>query len=1180
MAKTVEEIYQKKTPKEHILLRPDTYIGSVVRDTQTMYVWDDSESKIVSRNISFVPGMYKIFDEILVNAADNKIRDPKMSIIAVEIDSTNGTISVLNNGKGIPIEMHNKEGVYVPELIFGHLLTSSNYDDNEKKVTGGRNGYGAKLCNIFSRRFTVETADGKRSYKQTFRNNMDITEEPSIGRLERGSGPFESKSFTKITFEPDLERFQMDELDAETVSLLKRRVYDLCGTVSGVAVYLNGTRIPIGSFKEYVRLYVANDAKVIYQRAGPRWEVALALSDDQFKQVSFVNSIATSKGGTHIAHVLDRVVEPLAEGVKKKEKGLDVKPLHVKSSLFLFVNCLVENPSFDSQTKENLTLRAQSFGEACGHLDGLVKEALKTSELVERITSFSRARQSAQLKKTDGSKTSRLTGIPKLEDANFAGTRRSSECTLILTEGDSAKTLAVAGLSVVGRDSYGVFPLRGKLLNVREASHQQIMANAEISSIKRILGLQHGKEYDSAALLRYGHVMIMTDQDHDGSHIKGLIINFLDHFYPSLLRLPGFLQEFITPIIRATRRNEVRDFFTIPEYEVFAKECGTGWTVKYYKGLGTSTSRDAKQYFSDLPRHVKSFVPSTDADRALVDLAFNKKKADLRKDWLAEFVPGTYLDHSPSHIAISDFINRELILFSMADNVRSIPSMVDGLKPGQRKVLFCCFKRRLTGEIKVAQLVGYVSEQSAYHHGEASLCATIVNMAHDFVGSNNLNLLLPIGSFGSRLQGGKDAASPRYIFTSLNPLTRLLFPEADDPVLDYLVEENMRIEPSYYVPIIPMVLVNGADGIGTGWSTSIPNYDPLSIIENIRCHLSGKPMRDMVPYYRHFRGSIERTEARTNRRTAQTDGTIQPEQPDNRVRFTVSGISTDTADGSVRITELPIGTWTQTYKEYVESLVQSGAVRDYREYHTEKSVDFLISPLKSFPLKIDTTISTGNMICFDPSGKLKKYASPLDIIHEFCAVRLDCYERRKQHHLETLRMELLRLANRVRFVREVVAGSLVISRRAISELLAELAAKKYEPLDNFEYLLGMKISSLTREKIERLEAEHAEKKKEYEILLGRTPENLWEEDLARFEKAYREMVCEEQAEYDEEIKKKEGTKKMKRRTTAQTKPKKQTTTLKKFIKNETQARTKKVKRESEMIVDSSSSEGPWSKYKV
>ena len=480
----------------------------------------------------------------------------------------------------------------MPEMIFGHLLTSSNYDDDEKKVTGGRNGYGAKLCNIFSTQFIVETADSEsgKLFKQTFTKNMAVKGEPKITNNTR------KEDWTRITFKPDLKRFGMDGIDADFEALVKKRVYDLAGCVRGIKVFLNDTRIKIKDFKDYVELFLPISADtgakplVIYEKVNDRWEIAFTPSDGQFNQVSFVNSICTIKGGTHVTAVSDQLVTHLIEAVKKKDKkGVALKPFQAKSHLWVFVNCRIVNPTFDSQTKETLTLRASAFGSKCLIGEDFLKKVMK-SGVVENILSFARFKQDQLLKKTDGhGKRTRISGLTKLDDANNAGGKNASKCTLILTEGDSAKSLAVSGLAVVGRDNFGVFPLRGKLLNVREASHTQITGNAEINAIKQILGLQHGKTYSDASTLRYGHLMIMTDQDHDGSHIKGLIINLIDHFWPSLLKVPGFLLEFITPIVKVSKgkgnaRKEMT-FFTLPEYETWREDIGDAhtWAVKYYK---------------------------------------------------------------------------------------------------------------------------------------------------------------------------------------------------------------------------------------------------------------------------------------------------------------------------------------------------------------------------------------------------------------------------------------------------------------------------------------------------------------------------------------------------------------------------------------------------------------------
>lgn len=326
----------------------------------------------------------------------------------------------------------------------------------------------------------------------------------------------------------------------------------------------------------------------------------------------------------------------------------------------------------------------------------------------------------------------------------------------------------------------------------------------------------------------------------------------------------------------------------------------------------------------------------------------------------------------------------------MADNIRSIPSVADGLKPGQRKVLFGAFKKKMTKEIKVAQLVGYVSEQTAYHHGEQSLTSTIVGLAQNYVGSNNINLLSPNGQFGTRMQGGKDAASARYIFTAIPRMTRAIFHPADDGLLGNQIEEGLVIEPEYYLPTIPMVLVNGADGIGTGWSTQIPNYNPADIVDNLRRMMRGEEPERMDPWFRGYKGSIERIEAD---------------------KYRVSGTVHQLDENTVEITELPIRKWTQDFKEMLEEMTQStektqATIKDYEEHHTDTTVHFKITlsdkDMKAAldeglekRFKLTTSLGTGNMVCFDLNGKIKKYASAEEILSDFYHKRLEYYGLRK-----------------------------------------------------------------------------------------------------------------------------------------------------------------------------------------
>eukprot|EP00698_Gefionella_okellyi_P000094 TRINITY_DN1007_c0_g1_i3.p1 TRINITY_DN1007_c0_g1~~TRINITY_DN1007_c0_g1_i3.p1 ORF type:complete len:1456 (-),score=395.08 TRINITY_DN1007_c0_g1_i3:700-4800(-) len=1036
-----------------------------------------------------------------------------MDTIKVTIDAERGKISIWNNGMGIPVKMHAKEQCYVPELIFGHLLTGSNFDDTERKVTGGRNGYGAKLANIFSKEFTVETCDGKQKYVQTWSKNMSKAGTPKITASD--------DAYTMVSFTPDLARFGMTNLDDDIVSLFTKRVYDIAGCNNNLKVYLNGKKLPVKDFKSYIGLYM-NDPKMpmVYEKVNDRWEIGLTISDSgQFNQVSFVNSIATVRGGKHVDYALEGILSTIAEAVNKKAgKGTEVKNAQIKHHLFVFVRSLIENPAFDSQTKETLTGPAKNkFGSKCELSSDFLKKVIK-SGFVETVLAWVQTKQRADLGKAVKGQSRGHVHIPKLDDANDAGTKNGEHCTLILTEGDSAKTLAVSGLGVVGRDRYGVFPLRGKLLNVRDANHKQLLENAEIQNIVKILGLKMGEKYTSAKSLRYGHVMIMADQDHDGSHIKGLLINMFAHFWPTLLRIKGFLQEFITPIVKVSRGRNHEEFFSIPEFEQWLEQHnrGTGWKIKYYKGLGTSTAPEAVEYFRNLDRHEKTFVYRGEEDEKLIDLAFSKKRADDRKEWLRQCEPGTFLDQSVREIPYEDFINRELVLFSLADCERSIPNVMDGLKPGQRKILFSCFKRNLKDEIKVAQLAGYVSEHSAYHHGEQSLQATIVNMAQNYVGSNNVNYLKPIGQFGTRLGGGKDSASPRYIFTSLNPITRYLFPAVDDNLLKYMEDDGLSVQPEWYAPIIPTVLVNGAEGIGTGWATKVPTFNPREIVENIRKKMQGLELLPMTPWFHGFTGVIEPAK--------------------NKDSFNVLGVWERVSETVLKVTELPAGTWTSDFKAMLEAMVappegKPALLKDFKDHSSDRTVSFTITFMEDKVAEIDkvgvektfklkSSVSTGNMVLFEPNGRIRKYASTSEIIDEFYDIRMQHYHDRKKFQVEKATEELRRLENKVRFVTMVVKGELVIVKKRKVDLLEELErlkfakfAKKAGPIPsapasedgedevpgaNYEYLLGMSLWSLTFEKVEELLKEQKAKSAELDELLATSPAQMWDTDLTAF----------------------------------------------------------------------------------
>lgn len=1129
--------YKKLSHREHILELPDTYIGSI--ETHEEWRWIlDSSGRMSHKKVNLNPGFYKLFDELVVNARDARIRSistanpiKHISICVKEVDNRL-VISVENDGDGIPVAQHPEHKVWVPELIFGHLLTSGNYDKGEEKIVGGKNGYGAKLVNVFSHEFKVEvrhTASAQK-YSQVWKDHMSKCEKPSI-RADKGKG------FVKVTYTPDLGRF-VGFVKEDMITVLKTRTYELaavCG--KEVKVSWNGETITSNTFEKFVRLFlVEGSSAVTYEMCGPRWEVAAVLTrnlysdddsggtDEGARAVSFVNGINTKKGGKHVDTVVRQVLGDFCELAAKKK--VPVKPGQIRDSVVFFVNATIVNPSFDSQTKESLTTPSAKFGSAFKSekmVDGLMKIGL-----LEEAQAAMDAKSAKEAKKTDGTKRKTLRGFPKLEDALWAGTAKSVECTLILTEGDSAATSAICGLNVVGREKFGVFPLRGKLLNVKDISQEKFNKNEELTAIKAIIGLRQGQKYKDRKDLRYGRVMVMADQDHDGSHIKGLLMNLFHTEWPELMRM-GFLCSLATPLLKASRRGETISFYSQGELDRWrgvldaAGQNANSWTLKYYKGLGTSTKQEAREWFEKLAEIKYEWDEKTDDS---ISLAFNKKRSDDRKEWLSRYDAGRILDiGAGGQISYTRFINDELIHFSCADNIRSIPNIMDGCKPSQRKVLFACLKRGLRTEMKVAQLAGYVSEHSAYHHGEVSLCGTIIGMAQNFVGSNNINLLVPNGQFGSRLMGGSDSASPRYIFTYLEAITDKIFRKEDAGILRHLEDDGMIVEPDHYLPVIPMLLINGSVGIGTGFSTDIPPYNPADIVSVLKKRLVGELNQlntvALKPWWQGFKGDVI-----SGGDSSWITKGIYTLQPEGR---------------TITITELPVGVWTKDYKVFLDQMCTAEKtksteyafgddgqllLKSFDDLYTDEEVKFVLyfdqngyEDMKAHPgdfekrFRLSSSWRTTNMVAFDasPNPKITRYSSVGSILEAFYEPRLAAYEERRKKEIERLRAEAVEADAKARFIRAVLEGTIELRRATDEDIISMMeshelpALSKGEGVDGWEYLLRLRMDRVKASAVTDAEAAVAVAKAGVDALEATTAGQLWLEDLAEFEVAYEKM---------------------------------------------------------------------------
>jgi DNA topoisomerase-2 len=1137
-----KQVYVKMDPIEHIKKRPDVYVGSVTSRIVEDYVMT-KEGKIAKKEVSVSPAIIRIFIEILSNAVDNVARSKKgknkVTKIKVMVNKKSGLTSVLNDGEIIPIEIHEQEKCYNHTLIFGHLLTGSNYDDTQDRFDiSGKNGIGCKAVSVFSTKFIVEGVDpkNKKSFKQVWENNMKKVGEPEVEDTDEKDG------YTKVTYTPDFSLFDIPGYTDDIMAYYERLVVD-CAMITKVKVSFNGKDIPVKSLVEYAKLFGNPESPVLPIKTN-NCEVVLAPSDGEFEAISFANGSYTSLGGQHVNAWTEAIFRPILAKINKPKKpALNIND--VKRVFRLFVVATVNKPVYDSQSKLKLESPAVEATFPAVHL----KEISKW-EVFQKLQDMVTAKEMLVLKKVERKKRA-YEKVDELEPANNEGGTKGRECTLLLVEGLSAKSYATQGIQVgafgkKGRDWFGVYPLQGKIKNCLGANPVAISKNKVISHIIKAIGLVYGTDYtkdEEFKKLRYGRVMIVTDADVDGIHISSLIQNMFHALFPSLLeRKPAFLTSMQTPIVKVFNKNDVINFYDEHDFHEYVKKNpGKNINKKYYKGLGTSTQQEVMETFG---QKLIEFHPD-EKTKGVMSKVFAVKNADLRKKWLEEFDPTKnvlkWKGQQPEMINLSmtDFIDTEMARFSIENCKRTIPSVFDGLKEGHRKVLYVCFKKKIKKEMKVASLAGMVTIFAEYHHGENNLLDTITNMACSYVGSNNIPLLYRAGMFGTRAEGGKDAAAGRYIFTHLDALTRYIFREEDDEILDYIVEDGKSIEPKFYVPIIPMVLVNGIiAAIGTGWSCNIPCYNPEEIVAYIKEMLHGKePDIELTPWYRGFKGEIVE---------------------EKKGSYKCTGILERLGRDKVRVTELPIGLWTSVFTSSLEDAREQKTIKSYKNYSTPNTVDFTILETDEEECTMDSlgmekSIKTTNMVLFTQNG-LKKYKNVQEIIKDYSVVRLTYYTKRKKNMLEKMSYDITFLGNKKRFLEEVRDGTIKLfemrggkrQHRKTADIVEELTEKKYDRLvkrikkqeedeeeqeeperspdsqenGSYDYLLKMAISSITQEKINKLTNDIASLEERRDELEKSTEAQLWEKDLDEFLEKYHPYIA--SLESEKNAKKKKG----------------------------------------------------------
>jgi len=582
-SKTIESKYKKLTDIDHVLLRPGMYVGSTRPREDEVFLLS-TEGLFEKHKITYNPAFLKIFDEIVSNSVDEHRRNPALNEIRVTVNAETGEISVLDNG-GIPVIKHSEYNEWVPEMIFSNLKAGSNFDDSEERLVAGTNGVGSTLTNIFSKSFRIRTADGKNAFQQTFINNMRE-------RTEAKTLPWKKPGFTEIKFVPDLARFGMADIDIDHIEMMRRRCMDLAACNPKLTIFFNETVYKFAKFKDYCELYSKN---LIYEE-NERWKVGFSTSQGSFSQISFVNSVETRDGGTHVEHVIHQVIEWIRGRIRKKHK-IELRPAELRNHFFVMVQADIVNPAFSSQTKEKMITESKEFGSKFEISEKTLK-AIFNSEVVQRILDWAQQkaqaeerRQLRELNKNIGKEK-----VAKLIDAKSRNERE--KCTLSLFEGDSASS---AFRKFRDPMLQGAFPLRGKFINVSELTNTRVIQNQEVKDLLNAIGLRMGEEPNG---IRYGKILIYSDADPDGDSIAGLLMNFFGKYWPEMFDR-GQICRVMTPLVVAKKAKERKVFYNSEEFNTWMYKIKDAkkWDISYKKGLAALEDED----YSEIIRNPNLF---------------------------------------------------------------------------------------------------------------------------------------------------------------------------------------------------------------------------------------------------------------------------------------------------------------------------------------------------------------------------------------------------------------------------------------------------------------------------------------------------------------------------------------------------------------------------------------------
>lgn len=1119
--------YTRLTEIQAVLHTPDVYIGSDKWSERKDYFYPrGGENRIILMSTSIPYAIEKCFEEVIQNAGDNYNRSIKSGLnaknIIVQMDQH--YIKITNFGKVIPLETNQYGDGLVPDMIFSQMHSGANLDKTKVRKGSGKNGMGVKLVNIFSKWFKVEIRDSvrRRFYTKTWINNMS---EFKDYKLEEN---VDGENETSVTYMLDFERFGIDGYTDEFFALFRRISADLANTWK-VEVIFNGESFNFKNSLEHAKLYFPLTNNTISFKIPTKdgrdilADVVLIDTPNDNHLIAYTNSTLNIEGGNHVNKLIKAISVNIIEEFKKKFKlekkkeddKFRITSKDIKNNISFIANFFLDDPMFGGQTKTKLTTNVPDIT-----LDQNLFSSMSSWSIMNRLYSIYKSKDMDDLKLTDG-KNKRIVNLPKLRDANEAGDKRRLECTLIICEGDSARGYVSYLIDLIenGLEFFGSYPLRGKLLNVMNATPQQLLENKETAEIKAALGLQEGVDYsipENYAKLRYGRVMILTDADLDGYHIKGLAYTFFFVRFPSLFQANNgnFFVEMTMKILRIRVGKKMISFHNTQEYDLYIHNHPEHAKIKpaYFKGLGSSN----KEEIADDYKTSKQIVIYLDEEAPIyINLAFNKDRANDRKKWLDTYYPRiTPID---TFKRLSDFIDNELIEFSISDNVRSIPKFTDGFKRVQRMIMYNALLIWGKGKKELMNTASFqtkTKDKCNYHHAGQAMMEATAGMAFDFVGSNNIPYFYHGGNFGSRQSNGKDRASDRYTSTRLNSWVRYVFREEDSPLYNYVIDEGQKCEPESLYPIIPMELINGAVGIGTAYSTFIPNHNPLDVIAWLEAKINNKPLPTIYPWYKGFNGSIYLVNKKTGKEIVVTQGNsivkdesyritinsgmfnpvingvyqspdssanpeedeeILPVDDNEELSFNNGHIQMVTTghyeiiNYKVYIRELPIGRWTQPYIAWLNSLAGQKIIDNIRliddnKKHFTEHPQFEISGFEKPSLKSLRLIKSyglTNMVLLDQNNRPKKFESVIDILETFYKFRLDIYTKRKEYQLNQIKDTINRSVERFKYIKDIVDQKLEVRNRPKTEIFKDMD-KLGHPHYLYESVKGEIDKSLTK----------------------------------------------------------------------------------------------------------------------